>query len=296
MVKGHVAAKAPIKVEVEAGKDYWWCACGLSQNQPFCDGSHKGSEFAPVQWTAEEDSEKWFCACKQTGALPFCDGSHNTIDKAAEQEPVAGPLIQERDNGPLFVRNCSTLTGGDGEEIATKPAMALCRCGRSKNKPFCDGTHKEAGFSSARGDVEKLDRVFTYDGNEVMVYYNPLLCSHAAECGRLHKAVFDSSRKPWIKPDEGAVDATVAVIEACPSGALRYAPKGEEPRHIVAEGAEITVEKNGPYWVRNIPIEDVRWGEGAAPDKYVLCRCGLSRNKPFCDGTHVDEGWRDDAD
>ena len=79
MQKGEVAATAPIKVEVEAGKNYFWCACGRSANQPFCDGSHKGSEFAPVKWTAEDDGAKFFCACKQTDGRPFCDGSHKKL-------------------------------------------------------------------------------------------------------------------------------------------------------------------------------------------------------------------------
>ncbi|MCB1419680.1 MAG: CDGSH iron-sulfur domain-containing protein [Notoacmeibacter sp.] len=79
MSKGEVAAKAPVKVDVEAGKTYFWCACGKSAKQPFCDGSHKGSEFAPMNWTAEADGAKWFCACKQTEGQPFCDGSHKAL-------------------------------------------------------------------------------------------------------------------------------------------------------------------------------------------------------------------------
>ncbi|MFZ1679695.1 MAG: CDGSH iron-sulfur domain-containing protein [Rhizobiaceae bacterium] len=79
MPKGEVAAKAPMPIEVEAGKDYFWCSCGKSKNQPFCDGSHKGSEFRPVRYTAEKDETKWFCACKQTNGQPFCDGSHKAV-------------------------------------------------------------------------------------------------------------------------------------------------------------------------------------------------------------------------
>lgn len=79
MAKGHVAGKEPVAVEVEAGKAYWWCACGLSKKQPFCDGSHKGSEFSPIRWEADASGTKWFCACKQTGREPFCDGSHKRV-------------------------------------------------------------------------------------------------------------------------------------------------------------------------------------------------------------------------
>lgn len=71
--------KSPIPVDVIAGKEYWWCACGKSQNQPFCDGSHKGSQFSPVKYTATETKQVWFCVCKTTGNPPLCDGSHSKL-------------------------------------------------------------------------------------------------------------------------------------------------------------------------------------------------------------------------
>ena len=74
-----VAQKSPIPVEVEAGKSYFWCVCGRSAKQPFCDGSHQGTDFTPMKWTAEETKRVFFCACKQTDGQPLCDGSHNKI-------------------------------------------------------------------------------------------------------------------------------------------------------------------------------------------------------------------------
>jgi CDGSH-type Zn-finger protein len=79
MAEPTVAQKAPYSLAVEAGKTYWWCACGLSAKQPFCDGSHKGTEFAPKPYTAEADGEAWLCGCKHTHNAPLCDGSHNAL-------------------------------------------------------------------------------------------------------------------------------------------------------------------------------------------------------------------------
>ena len=79
MSKPEIAATSPFAVEVEAGKDYWWCACGKSKSQPFCDGSHKGSEFTPLKYTAEASKTLYFCACKQTKNAPLCDGSHTSL-------------------------------------------------------------------------------------------------------------------------------------------------------------------------------------------------------------------------
>ena len=77
MNKPNVSKKGSYVVEVEEGKKYFWCSCGLSQNQPFCDGSHKGTEFNPFVYKAQSTKKMFFCACKQTNNQPFCDGSHN---------------------------------------------------------------------------------------------------------------------------------------------------------------------------------------------------------------------------
>ena len=74
-----IAQKSPIPVEVEAGKSYFWCSCGQSATQPFCDGSHKDTDFAPVKWMAEETKRVFFCACKHTAGQPLCDGAHNKL-------------------------------------------------------------------------------------------------------------------------------------------------------------------------------------------------------------------------
>lgn len=74
-----VAQKAPFKVDVTEGKTYFWCACGRSKKQPFCDGSHKDTGIEPVKYTAEADKAVFFCGCKATGNKPVCDGSHSKL-------------------------------------------------------------------------------------------------------------------------------------------------------------------------------------------------------------------------
>ena len=72
-----IAQLEPYAVNVEAGKTYWWCSCGRSKTQPFCDGSHQGSVFEPVEFKAEKTETLYFCGCKMTATKPLCDGSHN---------------------------------------------------------------------------------------------------------------------------------------------------------------------------------------------------------------------------
>ena len=74
-----IADTVPASVELETGKDYWFCTCGLSEKQPFCDGSHKGTGFKSQKFTAEETGTAWLCTCKQSKKQPFCDGSHSKI-------------------------------------------------------------------------------------------------------------------------------------------------------------------------------------------------------------------------
>lgn len=79
MAQPDIPQKAPYPVAVEAGKTYWWCACGRSKSQPFCDGSHQGTAFSPLEYTATSSDTVYFCGCKHSKLSPLCDGTHNTL-------------------------------------------------------------------------------------------------------------------------------------------------------------------------------------------------------------------------
>ena len=80
MSTADIPQKSPLPVDVEAGRKYFWCSCGKSNRQPFCDGVHQGTDFLPLNYTAETTRTLYFCACKHTRDAPLCDGSHNSLD------------------------------------------------------------------------------------------------------------------------------------------------------------------------------------------------------------------------
>ena len=79
MDAARIAQKSPFATEVTAGRQYWWCACGRSAKQPFCDGSHKDTGFTPIMYEADKSGTVWFCGCKATNSRPLCDGTHQTL-------------------------------------------------------------------------------------------------------------------------------------------------------------------------------------------------------------------------
>jgi uncharacterized Fe-S cluster protein YjdI/CDGSH-type Zn-finger protein len=130
-------------------------------------------------------------------------------------------------------------------------------------------------------------------GVAVTISYTPALCTHAAQCQARAAQVFDPKKKPWIQPENGTLNAILDVIAACPSGALRVAVGDQPAQHMTTGAVAIAVEKDGPYHVTNMALAADFNGAGASRAKYSLCRCGLSKNKPFCDGTHHDAAWSD---
>jgi CDGSH-type Zn-finger protein len=203
-----------------------------------------------------------------------------------------GPYYLLHDMTPAEVPN---LRRANGAACANVRGIALCRCGGSANKPFCDGTHSANGFKSERIAQDSLDQRTSYAGKRIAIHDNRGICAHAGACTDNLKSVFRMGAEPWIDPDGAAVDEIVATIRKCPSGALSYSLEGVEHRDQ-ARAPMVTVTDDGPYAVTGgVELTGVPFGDGASREHYTLCRCGGSKNKPFCDGAHWSLGFRDPA-
>ena len=212
---------------------------------------------------------------------------------------AAKPRIACLPNGPYYLLNESeptpvpSLYRASGEACATVRAVALCRCGGSQNKPFCDGTHSRNGFSDRNTADPANNRRKSYVGKGITIFDNRALCSHAGLCTDELAQVFRHHDDPWIAPDAASVKEIVAQIKKCPSGALSYAIDGVEaaPQE---RPPMVTVTDNGPYAITgSVELMAVKLGDGASTEHYTLCRCGASKNKPFCDGSHWDANFKD---
>lgn len=208
--------------------------------------------------------------------------------------PGAAGTIQPQLNGPYLVTNVSDLLNSRGEPLLARPRMMLCRCGGSGNKPFCDGTHARIGFSGAKSPDRVPDRRDTYTREELTVFDNRGICQHAGFCTDALPEVFRIHAEPFVDLEGADKAAVIEAVRRCPSGALSYALGGVEHRDQERQPT-ITVSKDGPYRITGgIQLTDEPRAEGASTEHYALCRCGGSKNKPFCDGTHWYIGFRDD--
>ncbi|MFP8489743.1 CDGSH iron-sulfur domain-containing protein [Gracilimonas sp. Q87] len=140
------------------------------------------------------------------------------------------------------------------------------------------------------------ETILTYHDDEIKVTWDKERCIHAAECVRGLPKVFDTDRKPWIKPEMASTDALTKTIEKCPSGALHYELKKSDRSEKPPEQNVITIDEDGPLYIYGeVVIKDLN-GEIILEDKRVaMCRCGKSKNKPLCDNSHIDEGFTADT-
>ena len=135
----------------------------------------------------------------------------------------------------------------------------MCRCGESANKPYCDGSHTAAKFSGIREIDKSLTKEKIYEGKEISIHDNRVICCHAAECVDRLSSVFRLEERPWIDPDGAEVETIIEVIEKCPSGALSYTLNEKHYKDQNGEQA-IQIAENGPYNVSGsvvLKVEEV---------------------------------------
>lgn len=198
------------------------------------------------------------------------------------------------ENGPFVLEGPADCLRKHGKPVEKSDPAYLCRCGRSGNKPFCDGSHKAPSFDGKR-EIDR-ERLQVYEGQSITVNFNRSICSGAANCVRALPTVFSSEgSEDWIHPDRDDAAKIVKVVNACPSGALSYSRDGRTSVDQ-RERTRITIVKDGPYLVEGATLEQAVAPTNASATKYALCRCGHSKNKPYCDYSHAEKHWKDDAD
>ena len=225
------------------------------------------------------------------------EGPHSVAARVAALKQIQAELdsaIQSSVNGPYLVTNIDTLVTWLGESIPVRPQMALCRCGASATKPFCDGSHARIGFTAQKDPQRIPDRRDTYVGTAITIFDNRGICAHSGFCSDRLSTVFHAGQEPFVAPNGARMDEIIRSVRACPSGALSYALGGVEIRDGVDQvrPPAIEVSKDGPYRITgSIVLKDGQGNDeprnqGVSREHYSLCRCGHSQNKPFCSGMH----------
>ena len=204
--------------------------------------------------------------------------------------------VRAAKDGPYIVDGAQVLSASQGESLNVDPHVHLCRCGKSKNKPYCDNTHMEYGFQTHKLEGRQPDRVDRYEGKNITILDNRGVCSHRGHCTTHLPSVFRMNTEPWIDPDGAEPEEIMRVIRMCPSGALAFEHQGTVERDW-RNPADLRLSKNGPIEVTGgIELYDEEGSSPATGDHYALCRCGGSKNKPFCDGTHWHNGFHDEKE
>ena len=219
------------------------------------------------------------------------------------------PAIMTAKNGPYLVTNVTVLRTPLGGEVPVPPQLALCRCGASATKPFCDGSHTTSGFTDGKDPNRVPDQRDTYLGQQVTIFDNRGICQHSGLCSDRVPTAFRTGAEPFVAPSGGRLDELVRAVRDCPSGALSLGFDGPDDKHEARDLADwhgtreraIEVTQDGPYRVTGaIPLTDTAGADvpraaGSSREHFALCRCGQSQNKPFCSGMHWYVDFRDPA-
>ncbi len=206
--------------------------------------------------------------------------------------------ITVTEHGPYKLTGAVELIDAEGNSVTKDGPAFLCRCGGSENKPFCDGTHAKNGFDGTEtADTGPIAaRRAAYEGEGITVYDDRSVCAHIGECTGHLPEVWKLDDEPWIQPEGTPAERVAEVVRMCPSGALAYAPDGAAEPVEETLAPAIKASPDGPYHVRAaIQVTSSDGADYEPRNRQTLCRCGASKNKPFCDGTHWHIGFKDPA-
>ena len=198
---------------------------------------------------------------------------------------MEGLTVSLIENGPYSVSGDFQLLKAGGRRLETSDVVELCRCGESKNMPLCDRVGCEAGFGVAEESGPVGPRQYT--GKTIDVGFDASICIHDAACIYGASDVFDVRNRPWIDLIDADAERIAAVVRRCPSGALGYQRLDGGEEEQPDRPATIFARPNGPYYLRgDIEIVTSTGQHLHSCMRASLCRCGSSRNKPFCDNNH----------
>ena len=200
------------------------------------------------------------------------------------------PVVRKR---PVHSEHGEPMTWQTSEPLTDKDTYALCRCGQSSTKPFCDGAHKAAEFegTDTADGSSYAERATALGGTGLTVSDDRSICVHAGFCGNRVTNVWKQVAETG---DTSVRMAVINEIEKCPSGALTYRFDGEDADTEPDLPAQVGVIDNGPLWVSGGATVTTAGGVELEPrNRVTLCRCGASANKPLCDGSHAEAGFRD---
>ncbi len=191
------------------------------------------------------------------------------------------PKIIFTKHTPFLTVDIDEIKRDDGEVYLLNEVTALCRCGKLKNKPYCDGSHAKEGLNEIKDPKRKIeDKLKDYHGKDIIVHFNLAVCSHNAACVKGLPEVFNVRKKPWIMADNAPVEKVIETIRKCPSGVLSYTVDGITYTKF-KENKEIIIQKNGPLQVGGgIELKDDQGTKPQIDTQYELRRCALSKTDP----------------
>lgn len=192
-------------------------------------------------------------------------------------------------NSPYYIVNGKNIVFENETIEDLQSVTPICRCGQSKSMPYCDGYHEKTGLKTDKLDDRAKNQWKEYSGEDITVHFNLGLCSHGQTCLKGLPSVFNIDKKPWIDVSKASTKEIINAVKKCPSGALTYTKDGHHETEFEYEDS-IVIAKEGPIFVKGDIdlVDDMNsLNELVSKNRFTLCKCGKSKNKPFCDGTHI---------